>query len=124
MLKSNSRAFSWQAQARHPKPIDMEKSFGEQAVDEAIEKARDFLRDNPAFAVAGAALVSEIFSALSPTAIRKGSSRAAIRDWVGGAYESMPEVRQFKSAAKSAGVPTTFHQAKIKAVEFSKRLLD
>lgn len=95
----------------------MPKSPGEVAVDELIEKTMWFLRDNPAIAVAGTALATHLFAAVgSGTPVRKGTSRAALRDWLQNASESMPTRKQFESAAKSAGLPTTYSQLKTKLV--------
>jgi hypothetical protein len=100
----------------------MAKTPGELAFDELAGKARDFLRDNPALAVATAALATEVFSSLTSSPARRGSSRATIRDWLDSAYDTMPVYKQFKSAAESAGLPTTYGQAKGKVSGWVERL--
>jgi len=100
----------------------MAKSAGEAAFDELVGKARDFLADNPALAVATAALATEVFSALTATPPRRGSSRATLRDWLDTAHETMPAYKQFKSAAESAGLPTTYSQARGKISGWVERL--
>ncbi len=88
---------------------------GEAAVNEAIEKAELFLAGNPWLAVAGAAVASQVFAAMSQkTPIRHQSSRAAMRDWLDDAYSSLPTKKQFQSVAKSAGVPTNLRQLRKK----------
>ena len=100
----------------------MAKTPGEAAFDELVGKARGFLRDHPALAVATAALATEVFSTLTSAPARRGSSRATLRDWLDGAYATMPAYKQFKSAAESAGLPTTYGQAKEKATGWAERL--
>ena len=91
----------------------MSKSPGEVAVDQAIESAGRFLNDNPAFAVAGAALLTQALAALSRSSpIRKSSSRAALRDWLSNSCETLPDKKQFVSAAKSDGLPTSYQEVK------------
>jgi hypothetical protein len=86
-------------------------SRGEAVVEEAVAMAEGCLRANPWLAVAGTAVAARIFEALTPsTSIRRGSSRAALRDWLGNAHETLPTRKQLESAAKSAGVPTSLRQ--------------
>jgi hypothetical protein len=90
-------------------------SRGEAVVEEAVAMAEQYLRANPWLAVAGTAVATHIFSALTPkTPIRRGSSRAAVRDWLDDAYENLPSRKQLESAAKSAGVPTSLSQLQAK----------
>ena len=98
------------------------RTTGEWAFDQMAGKAREFLRENPALAVATAALATELFASLTSSPPRRGSSRAAIRDWLDGAHETMPTYKQFKSAAESAGLPTSYKQVEEKLTAWMERL--
>lgn len=100
----------------------MTRTPGEAAFDHMAGKAREFLRENPALAVAAAALATELFASLTASPPRRGSSRAAMRDWLDTAYETMPAYKQFKSAAESAGLPTTYRQMEDKMTAWMERL--
>lgn len=83
----------------------------EESFADVLSKVEQFLRVNPWVAVAGAAVTSGILEALSDKrALRRPSSRAAVRDWVDDAYATLPTKKQFRSVAKSAGLPTTLRQ--------------
>ncbi len=90
-------------------------SRGEAVVEEAVALAEQYLRGNPWLAVASTAVAVRIFEALTPkTPIRRGSSRAALRDWLDEAHAGLPTRKQLESAAKSAGVPTSLRQLQAK----------
>ena len=75
--------------------------------------AAGFLRENPWVAVAGAAVLGGVLTALTRRSpVRRNSSRAAVRDWLEEAHASLPTKKQFKSMANSAGLPTTLAQLK------------
>ena len=93
-------------------------SRGEAVVEEAVALAEGYLRANPWLAVAGTAVAARVFEALTPrTPIRRGSSRAALRDWLDEANGSLPTRKQLESAAKSAGVPTSLRQLQAKLTD-------
>ncbi len=88
---------------------------GDYRAEDLLADAEDFVRKNPWVAVAGAAVLSGVLGALNRRKpIRKNTSRAALRDWLDEAHSGLPTRKQFRSAAQSAGLPTTLEQIKQK----------
>jgi len=88
---------------------------GSYRAEDLVADAEEFVRRNPWVAVAGAAMLSGVLSALNRRKpVRTNSSRAALRDWIDDAHAGLPSKKQFRSAAQSAGLPTTLEQLRKK----------
>ena len=93
-------------------------AHGSRGARDLVDAATDYVRANPWIAVAGAAVFGGIVSAMSqPRQIKRQSSRASVRDWLRDSHASLPTGKQFRSVAKSAGIPTTFEQLKARLRE-------
>jgi hypothetical protein len=97
-------------------PAREQRSSDEAALKSVARAAEDFITARPWLAVAGTAILTGVFTAISENKrIRRNSSRAALRDWLDDAHESLPTKKQLVSVAKSAGLPTTLKDLHEKA---------
>jgi len=94
----------------------------EAALKSVAMAAEDFITARPWLAVAGTAILTGVFTAISENKrIRRNSSRAALRDWLDDAHESLPTKKQLVSVAKSAGLPTTLKDLQEKAASLGSQ---
>jgi hypothetical protein len=71
---------------------------------DGIAAATEYIRANPWVAVAGAAVIGGVITALSRSHKSDTSKLDAVREWLDDAYAKLPSQKQVQEMADSAGV--------------------